>query len=263
MTKGDISGNGLIGARFSRNSHGNVQLPAGKKCPSLHPPTPQGWDVRSHHSQKCSQYSQWDQTSGRPYHKSRARVHISEGAVVLQPTLSGAFYPTKRPYHIWCVPHHHPHPWVRCFPFHLLMPRWWCRTSAARVQAAAVRRDRRGHCSTSIGDNLFFPTPGVTPVEPLHGEGREKWKHKSKGFHQHLLKESHCRQWYHFWKQLVLLERRKQNRTGTETNPLPKRIFFPHILSVKAGDALQMGQDLIFPAYTQVSARICCSNCLE
>lgn len=38
MTKGDISGNGLIGAHFSCNSHGNIQFPAGKKCPSLHAP---------------------------------------------------------------------------------------------------------------------------------------------------------------------------------------------------------------------------------
>lgn len=38
MTKGGISGNGLIRAHFSCNSHGNTQFPARKKCPSLHPP---------------------------------------------------------------------------------------------------------------------------------------------------------------------------------------------------------------------------------
>lgn len=45
----------------------------------------------------------------------------------------------------------------------------------------------------------------------------------------------------------------------------PKDFFFSFLIvwSAKSSDALQMGQDLISPAYTQVSARSCFSNFLE
>lgn len=40
---------------------------------------------------------------------------------------------------------------------------------------------------------------------------------------------------------------KEKKHTEKETNPLPKRTFFSlFILSVKASDAFQMGQDLIF-----------------
>lgn len=167
----------------------------------------------------------------------------------------------QNPCHMWCVPTMaHTLGWS-IFYSHLLM--LWClgRASAVQVEMAVVTRDRRGHSLAFISDSLLLPTLGVTHVECLHGEGRERWKHK--GFHQHLLKESHFGQRSHFWEQLAWLERRKKN-TQKRNESITQKDFFPlFILSVRASDVLQMGQDLIFPPYTKVSARSCCSSCLD
>lgn len=226
MTKGDISGNSLIGAHFSCNSHGNTQFSAAKKCPRTSPSS-QGWGDTSHHHQRCSRHSQRHRTSGCPCHKSRATVHVSEGAVLFQPTRSGAFYPPKvRITHGVSATIARTLGWS-IFHSHLLMLGCWRRTSAAGVRAAVVRWDRRGHCLTFTSDSLFFfPTLGITRVKPLRGEGREKWERRAKGFHQHLLKESRCDQQSHFWEQLALLERRKKNRQKKKLIHYPKGFFF-------------------------------------
>lgn len=225
MTKGDISGNSLIGAHFSCNSHGNIQFPAAKKVPKTSPPS-QGWGDTSHHHQRCSRHSQRHRTSGCPCHKSRATVHVSEGAALLQPIRSGAFYPPKSPYHAWRVPHHRPHPWVEYFPFPSFNARMLAQDQCCwGASSSGEMGQERALFDFHQWQSLFFPTLGVTRVKPLRGEGREKWEHRAKGFHQHLLKESRCDQRSHFWKQLALLDGRK--KTEKETNPLPQRIFFP------------------------------------
>lgn len=80
------------------------------------------------------------------------------------------------------TPRYSPHLWVEYFPFPSVILQFWFTTGAARVQVAAVSRDRRGHCFTFIIESLFFPTPGITSVKPLRGEGMEKGEPRAKGF---------------------------------------------------------------------------------
>lgn len=205
MTKGDISGNSLIGAHFSCNSHGNIQFPAGKNVPKSPSPS-QGWDDTSHHRQRCSQHSQRLRTSGCPYHKSRAKVHAREGAVLFQSTLSGAFYPPN----VRITRGVSPTLGLECFPF----PSF----NAPVLVHDQCRSGASGSSETGQERALFylhqwqslFPTLGVTRVKPLRGRAGRSEGTGSKGFHQHLLKESRCGQQSHFWKQLALLERSKK-----------------------------------------------------
>lgn len=142
----------------------------------------QGWDDTSHHHQQCSRLSQQHWTSGCPYHKSHGKAHVGEGAVLFQPTLSGAFYPPKVRITPGVSPTiAHTLGWS-IFHSHLLMLRCWCTTSTAWVRAAAVRRDRRGHCFTFISDSLF-PHPGSHPCEtPSWGGQGEARAQRAEGF---------------------------------------------------------------------------------
>lgn len=173
MTKGDISGNGLTGAHFSCKSHGNTHFPAGKKKVPKSSLLSQGSDDTGHHHQRCSWHSQKHWTSGYPYHKPCAKEHTSEAAVLLQPAPSEAFYPPKSVSHMVC-----PTPLGGVFSFQM-----------ARVPAAVVRRDRRGHCFTASGSPLW-----ESPVKPLLGRAGRCKSTDWRGCHQHLLKESHSSQ---------------------------------------------------------------------
>lgn len=142
-------------------------------------PSPsQGWDDTSHHHQQCSCRSQRHQTSGCTYHKSCAEEHISEKAVLFHSRWS-IFIPLKSVWHI-VFSTAHTFGWS-IFHSHLLILQFWCTTSAARVQVAAVSRDRRRSCFTFI-ERLFFPTLRVTSVKPLHEEGMEKGEPRARGF---------------------------------------------------------------------------------
>lgn len=144
--------------------------------PKSSPPS-QGWDDTSHHRQRCSWRSQRHRTSGCPYRKPRAEVPWVKELCCSSPLYVEHFIPQKS-----VLQTVHPPPSPTPLGWSILLScvltlRCWCRTSAAGVRAAAVRRDRRGHYFTFIGGRcFFFPHPGSHPCESPSrgGQGEAK-----------------------------------------------------------------------------------------
>lgn len=171
-----------------------------------------------------------------------------KGAVLFQPTLSRAFYPSTK----ICVTHGDMAHSLGWSIFHSCLLMLWClgRASAVQVQMAVVTRDRRGHSFAFISDNLLFPTLGVTRGLPSwggQGEVRAKAFISSYWRNHTLASDPTFGSSWHDW-----IEERKVHRK--ETNLLLKRIAFPSSFWVLKP---LMGQDLIFLSYTKVSARSC------
>lgn len=257
MTKGDILGNSLTGAHFSCNSHGNIPFPAGKECPSLRPP-PRA-ELTPAISQRCSQPSPRDWGLPRCYYKPCAQVHVERRSlpqplVLFQATANGAFLSSKTPSRTWSVPSQSLLPQVGYFPFPSQ-----CFEVGARLGCMGQWWEGTGGGTLLLQSVTASPSP---PWESLAGNcfGRKAGSGgntQGKGVQQHVLKESHCGQWPQFGGSWYYWRRKGEK----EANPLPKRYFFFLIIwSAKSSDALQMGQDLISPAYTQVSARSCFSK---
>lgn len=212
MTKGDILGNSLTGAHFSCNSHGNIPFPAGKECPSLHPP-PRA-ELTPAISQRCSQPSPRDWGSARRYYKPCAQVHVERRSLP-QPGI----VPSHRQWSLFVLQNSISH--MECpqpepaasggvFSIPISVLWGWCKAGAAGAHGAVVGRDRRGHSPTSVSDSLSFPTLGVTSWKLLREESREWGQHARQRSSAARTKGITLWPVTPVWRQLVLLEKKRR-----------------------------------------------------
>lgn len=86
-------------------------------------------------------------------------------------------------------------------------------------------------------------------MKPLRGEGREKREHREQRVSSAFTKGITLRPVIPLLEAVGITGKKKKNIQKKKLIHYPKGLFFfLFILSVKANDALQMGQDLIFPA---------------
>lgn len=162
--------------------------------------------------------------------------------------------------HVVC-PHHGPHPWVEYFlfpPFNALM--------FGQGQCCAGTNG-----SGDKGQERAFPCfhqrQSLTPYPGSHSCGMPSWGGQGEVKAQRV--SSAFTKGITLWPAIPLLGavgmtgEKKEKHTKKKLIYYPKGFFPLFILSVRASDVLQMGQDLIFPPYTKVSARSCCSSCLD